>query len=73
MTLQETCLAVPIPGSSEMALRDLFFQLLIFALLYMHVLLLLSRSVMSDASRPQDGSTLGFPHHLPEFSQIHVH
>ena len=39
------------------------------------VLLLFSRSVVSDSLPPTDCSTPGLPvlHHLPELAQTHVH
>ena len=42
--------------------------------LYVTMLLLFSRSVVSDYLQPNDCSMLGFPalHHLPELAQPHV-
>ena len=39
------------------------------------LLLLFSRSVMSELCDPMDYSTPGFPvlHYLPEFAQTHLH
>ena len=42
---------------------------------YKYISVQFSRSVVSDSLRPHDRSTPGLPvhHHLPEFTQSHVH
>ena len=44
-------------------------------MLFICLLLLFSRPVMSDSLQPMDCSMPGLPvpHHLPEFAQVHVH
>ena len=44
-------------------------------MLFICLLLLFSRPVMSDSLQPMDCSMPGLPvpHHLPEFAQLHVH
>ena len=44
-------------------------------LMYMFILFLFSRSVVSGSLHPMYYSTPGFPvlHYLPEFAKIHIH